>query len=114
MADMQLYPSFYSLFGAEPMMRGKTDSSLYLKLSPDEFKEVMNILWEIERFKNFGDTVDDLIRSNFAMIAIGMMLLIFIIGLNSGEFLSDDFIMFLAVIALTGLYLEPKYTIITK
>ena len=73
MADMQLYPSFYSLFGAEPMMRGKTDNSLYLKLSPDEFKEVMNILWEIERFKNFGDTVDDLIRSNFAMIAIGMM-----------------------------------------
>lgn len=44
-------------------------------------------------------------------ISIGMMTLIFIIALNSGAYFSDDFIMFLAVIALTGLYLEPKYSI---
>ncbi len=51
-------------------------------------------------------------RTKQMVISIGMLLLIFIIGLNSGEFLSDDFIMFLAVIALTGLYLEPKYSTI--
>lgn len=46
------------------------------------------------------------------VISIGMLILIFVIALNSGEFYSDDFIMFLAVIALTGLYLEPKYSTI--
>ena len=73
MADMQLFPSFYTLFGAEPMMRGKTESNLYLKLSADDFKAIMNILWQIAHYKNYGDTVEDLMRSNFAMIAIGMM-----------------------------------------
>lgn len=45
-------------------------------------------------------------------ISIGMLVLIFVIGVNSGAYYSDDFIMFLAVIALTGLYLEPKYSTI--
>lgn len=44
------------------------------------------------------------------VISVGMLALIFVIALNSGNFYSDDFIMFLAVIALTGLYLEPKYS----
>lgn len=44
------------------------------------------------------------------VISIGMLVLIFVIGVNSGGYYSDDFIMFLAVIALTGLYLEPKYS----
>ena len=73
MADMQLFPSFFTLFGAEPMMRGKTESNLYLKLSSKEFNMIMTIMWEIERYKNFGDTTEDLMRSNFAVIAIGMM-----------------------------------------
>ena len=46
------------------------------------------------------------------VISIGMLVLIFVIGVNSGGYYSDDFIMFLAVIALTGLYLEPKYSIV--
>ena len=45
-------------------------------------------------------------------LAVSLMVLIFVIALNSGDFYSDDFIMFLAVMALTGLYLEPKYTIV--
>ncbi len=50
--------------------------------------------------------------TNELVISIGMLVLIFVIALNSGDFYSDDFIMFLAVIALTGLYLEPKYSIV--
>lgn len=46
------------------------------------------------------------------VLAISLMVLIFVIALNSGDYYSDDFIMFLAVIALTGLYLEPKYSIV--
>lgn len=46
------------------------------------------------------------------VLAIALMIMIFVIALNSGDYFSDDFIMFLAVIALTGLYLEPKYSTI--
>lgn len=46
------------------------------------------------------------------VLAIALMIMIFVIALNSGAYFSDDFIMFLAVIALTGLYLEPRYSTI--
>ena len=49
---------------------------------------------------------------NQLVISVGMLVLTFVIALNSGDFYSDDFIMFMAVIALTGLYLEPKYSIV--
>lgn len=45
------------------------------------------------------------------VISIALDLLVFIISLNSGNFYSDDFPLFLAVIALSGMYLEPLYTI---
>lgn len=44
-------------------------------------------------------------------ICIGITFLVFCISLNSGNFYSDDFPLYLAVIALSGLYLVPKYTI---
>ena len=46
------------------------------------------------------------------VISVGLMLVVFMISCNSGDFLSDDFILFLAVIALGGLYLEPLYPIV--
>ncbi len=49
-------------------------------------------------------------RTKQLFISILIMILVFVIALNSGGFYSDDFIMFLAVIGLTGLYLEPKYS----
>lgn len=44
------------------------------------------------------------------IMAIALPILVFMISLFSGESYSDDFPMFLAVIALTGLFLEPKFT----
>lgn len=44
------------------------------------------------------------------VLAVFLPILIFIISLYSGEAYSDDFPMFLAVIGMTGLYLEPKFT----
>ncbi len=44
------------------------------------------------------------------VVSIAVPLFVFFISLNSGESYSDDFCMHLAVIALTGLYLEPKFT----
>lgn len=46
------------------------------------------------------------------VISVGLMLVVFMISMNSGDFLSDDFILLLAVIGLSGLYLEPLYPIV--
>ena len=46
------------------------------------------------------------------VINVGLMLVVFMISCNSGDFLSDDFILLLAVIGLGGLYLEPLYPIV--
>jgi len=67
---------------------------------------VFGIVFAILRAKKASEQTKQL------TISVGMLVLIFVIALNSGDFYSDDFIMFLAVIALTGLYLEPKYSIV--
>lgn len=67
---------------------------------------VFAILFLILHLRKAKETTKQLV------LAISLMVLIFIIALNSGAYYSDDFIMFLAVIALTGLYLEPKYSTI--
>lgn len=46
------------------------------------------------------------------VISVGLMLVVFMISCNSGDFLSDDFILLLAVVGLGGLYLEPLYPIV--
>ncbi len=43
------------------------------------------------------------------VLSVSLVLLVFCISLNSGEYYSDDFPLFLAVIGMTGLYLEPKF-----
>lgn len=45
-------------------------------------------------------------------LCLSIVFLVFIISLNSGNYYSDDFPLYLAVIALSGLYLMPKYTLI--
>ena len=46
------------------------------------------------------------------VLSIALAVLVFVISINSGAYYSDDFPMFLAVIGLTGLYLEPKFTLV--
>lgn len=43
-------------------------------------------------------------------LAVSLCFLVFVISLFSGASYSDDFSLFLAVIGMTGLYLEPKFT----
>ncbi len=50
-------------------------------------------------------------RKKQLVVCIMLMFVVFVISLFSGNFYSDDFTLYLAVIALSGLYLEP---IITK
>ncbi len=44
-------------------------------------------------------------------VSIGIVVLVFIISLFSGASYSDDFSLFLAVIGLSGMFLQPKITI---
>ncbi len=44
------------------------------------------------------------------VLCVGLPLLVFFISVFSGDFYSDDFPLFLAVMGLSGLYLEPLYT----
>ena len=45
-------------------------------------------------------------------LSILLVILVLLISLNSGAYYSDDFPLFLALLALTGLYLEPKCTMV--
>lgn len=44
------------------------------------------------------------------VLSIGLLFLVFIISLNSGDYYSDDFPLFLTIIGMTGLYLNPLFT----
>lgn len=43
------------------------------------------------------------------VVASSIIVLVFIIGLTTGSYYSEDFCLYLAVIGLTGLYLKPSY-----
>lgn len=45
-------------------------------------------------------------------LSVLLVVLVLMISLNSGSYYSDDFPLFLALLALTGLYLEPKCTLV--
>lgn len=45
------------------------------------------------------------------ILSLCLVGLVFLISANSGDFYSDDFPLFLALLAMTGLYLEPLYTV---
>ncbi|MBR3845195.1 MAG: helix-turn-helix domain-containing protein [Clostridia bacterium] len=72
-ADLQQLPSFYTLFGAEPLMRGKTVSSLHLTLPREELETTLKILNEIEYYKKYNDPVESMLRNSFAMVSIGLL-----------------------------------------
>ncbi|MBQ2451427.1 MAG: hypothetical protein II273_07640 [Lachnospiraceae bacterium] len=46
------------------------------------------------------------------ILCLSIVFLVFIISLNSGSYYSDDFPLYLSVIALSGLYLVPKYALV--
>ena len=52
------------------------------------------------------------VREQQFMTSMGILFVVFIISQFSGESYSDDFLLYMAIIALTGLYLRPKYTLI--
>ena len=72
-ADLQLLPSFYTLFGTEPLMRGRTTDTLHLKIGGEELRTALEILRDIAKYQKYNDTAESLIRSNLAMVAISLL-----------------------------------------
>lgn len=72
-ADLQQLPSFFILFGAEPLMRGHTADPLHLTLSHDELGECINTLNQIEHYSKFNDPFESLMRSSLATVSIGLL-----------------------------------------
>ena len=46
------------------------------------------------------------------VICISIVMVVFCISLNSGNFYSDDFPLYLAVVGICGLFLKPKFTLL--
>lgn len=44
------------------------------------------------------------------VVSMSIIFLLFVIGISSGSYYSDDYILYMAVVALSGLYFEPKVT----
>ena len=49
-------------------------------------------------------------RKKQLVVCVMLMFVVFVVSLFSGSFYSDDFTLYLAVIALSGMYLEPTVT----
>ena len=49
-------------------------------------------------------------RKKQLVVCVMLMFLVFVVSLFSGNFYSDDFTLYLVVIALSGMYLEPTVT----
>ncbi len=69
-ADLQQLPAFFILFGAEPLMRGKTEKPLHLRLSQESFDKTVKLLNQIEALKDFKDSYECLLRNNLTMVLI--------------------------------------------
>jgi methyl-accepting chemotaxis protein len=46
------------------------------------------------------------------LVCISLLFVVFIISLYSGSHYSDDFLLYLSIVGLTGLYMRPRYTLI--
>ncbi|MBQ8821394.1 MAG: hypothetical protein IJZ82_02010, partial [Lachnospiraceae bacterium] len=44
------------------------------------------------------------------VVSVSLVVLVFLISLNSGEYYSDDYSLYLAVMGISGLYMEPRIT----
>ncbi len=70
LADLQQLPSFYTLFGVEPLMRGKTPTPLNLSLNESEFNRTIALLLDINQYSNVDDLFECIKRTNLTMVAI--------------------------------------------
>ena len=73
MSDLQLIPSYFMLFAAEPLMRGKADNVLHLRLTDAQFERLNELLNIALGCRNQLDPFDCLSRKGFVMLLISFL-----------------------------------------
>ena len=73
MSDLQLIPSFFMLFAAEPLMRGKGENVLHLRLNDSQFGKLNDLLEIALECRNQLDPFDCLSRKGFVMLLISFL-----------------------------------------
>lgn len=73
MNDLQMIPSFFTLFNAEPMMRGKAKEALHLRLEENEFETLNKFLAQTLEYRNQRDPFQCLARSGLVLIIISYL-----------------------------------------
>ena len=73
MSDLQLIPSYFVLFAAEPLMRGKADNVLHLRLTDTQFESLNELLNIALGCRNQLDPFDCLSRKGFVLLLISFL-----------------------------------------
>lgn len=73
MNELQMLPSFFILFTAEPLIRAKTERALHLKLNGEQFKIVHNMLNQALTFIDRTVSFNSVVRCGFALALIAFL-----------------------------------------
>ncbi len=73
MNELQLLPSFFTLFTAEPLIRAKTDSALHLRLKREQFDVIKGMLDQTLGFSDYNVSFDSVMRSGYALAVISSL-----------------------------------------
>ena len=73
MSDLQVLPSFFALFTAEPLLRGKTETALHLKLSDEQFEKINDMILQVIDYQSTDVPFNNLVRCGFAMAIISLL-----------------------------------------
>lgn len=88
------------IFCFKDLLAGETGGALFIGVSLVVFAVSLFLMKKFE--------VNP--EKQYFVVSIVLMLLIFFISINSGDYYSDDYILYLASYALAGLYLNPDIT----
>lgn len=73
MNELKMIPSFFTLFNAEPMVRGRAKESFYLRLTESEFETLNKFLLYTTECRDQHDPFQCLARSGTVMIIISYL-----------------------------------------
>ena len=89
-----------AVFGVKDLVGGDISGALFIAVC------LVILAVGLKLMKKFQVTDD----KQQLIVSLTLMLLIFLIGINSGQYYSDDYMLYLASYALAGLYLNPNIT----
>ena len=72
-ADLQMLPSFYALFRAEPLMRAGGRAPYHLSLNDDGFEQAKRVILALLPFHDLFNAEDAIVRESLSMVLITLL-----------------------------------------